>query len=131
MRNEYIRRLSFVLAALFFILTIGTCSTEEPAYMEDIRDYCEGRNDCNDGNEKDRLACIEANKGDRNASAKYGCAREWEEVMDCFADECSCETYEYYDYDYSYYSDDGDCNDEREDLWECIEDETGYDYYDY
>jgi hypothetical protein len=98
----------------------------------DIRRYCKEAVDCEDGNDEDEKACRAEWKGYYKVAKAYGCGSEFRDYMDCMEEKSKCED----SYGSSYYTSNGKCNDEGEDLWECEEDASGYndsgdDYYYY
>ncbi len=79
--------------------------------------YCEDRNDCLDGNDEDKQACIESNEGSADAIGAYGCEEEYDEVFECIEDKSDCN-------DGVYGLEAGDCDDEAEDLADCVDDNS-------
>jgi hypothetical protein len=82
----------------------------------DIRDYCEQQTKCEGGNDNDEDACVEQMKGEKKAAKEYGCRKEYNDYMECAAENNSCEE--------EFFMEDEKCFSKEEKLWECVEKES-------
>jgi len=86
----------------------------------DIREFCEGWSDCYGGNDEDEKACVEYHKGERKAAAKYDCKDEFDKYFECAASKYKC--------DDDYWTDEGKCNKQAINYYECIDKASGIDW---
>lgn len=98
----------------------------------DIKDYCEKRNDCMNGNDNDEKACVAELKGERKKYKQWGCKDQWDAYMECLVDEMDCVN--------DVLTDEGECNGKWEQREECreknsklddVDGDIDYDPYDY
>ena len=86
----------------------------------DIRDYCEAKMNCIGGNEADEDACVEQYDGEEDAADEYDCEDQFDYMMECLANKSECVESEYGDY--SYFTDNGECEEKQGNYYECIRD---------
>lgn len=102
------------LFAVGLAMTVGMSACAIP-------DYCEESVSCAGGNIKDERACRASMRGARNAAAKYGCRKEFMDMLKCEVDNSICEQGDYY-------TPNDECAGEYRDYSDCIDDASGYDY---